>query len=171
MPIDQTITIPRNILLPVALRARARLRSDPDKWNDYEIELIRNECGAEFATVPVENVRLGCQRLRKEGALGRIARKGATYSGKVDDPPSWYDTYLQSDHWRGVRKMVLAHWNYTCVVCMSSENLEVHHRHYNTLKAESLTDCIPLCRVCHMAAHRRKRRAASNIEAESLMFR
>jgi len=63
-----------------------------------------------------------------------------------------YKDYLQSDHWKGYRGYVLDFWNNECGLCRYPAK-DVHHRRYDRLGAEELTDCIPLCRSCHTKHH------------------
>ena len=60
-----------------------------------------------------------------------------------------YKQYLQGTHWRAFRQIVLTFWGGRCAICNSAVNVEVHHRHYNSLGDERITDCIALCNFCH----------------------
>jgi hypothetical protein len=60
-----------------------------------------------------------------------------------------YKIYLLSKHWQQWRLEVLAFWEHRCALCYSRENVEVHHRTYERLGNERLTDCIVLCARCH----------------------
>jgi 5-methylcytosine-specific restriction endonuclease McrA len=68
-----------------------------------------------------------------------------------------YDQYLRSNRWKEVREYFLMWWGRRCVICnreTSTDNpLEVHHRTYENLGHEALTDCIVLCRECHSLHH------------------
>ena len=63
-----------------------------------------------------------------------------------------YQEYLKSEHWQAFRLTVLEFWSNRCCLCCTV-NPEVHHRHYNSLGRETLTDCIALCRLCHEKHH------------------
>lgn len=71
MPIDDR-KIDREVLLPVALKHRAILKCDPDKWADDEVQDIIRDCGPQWRTMPVQNVRNQCVTLRKAGLLGKV---------------------------------------------------------------------------------------------------
>jgi 5-methylcytosine-specific restriction endonuclease McrA len=60
-----------------------------------------------------------------------------------------YEKYLKSDHWQKKRLQILDFWDHRCCICNSSENLEVHHRTYERVGNELITDCIVLCDKCH----------------------
>jgi 5-methylcytosine-specific restriction endonuclease McrA len=63
-----------------------------------------------------------------------------------------YQLYLQSDHWRRMRAAALA-WSGECALCASHRHLEVHHRRYDRLWRERLTDLVVLCSRCHRRHH------------------
>jgi len=64
-----------------------------------------------------------------------------------------YTEYLQTDHWKKIRKWVLGFWDHKCSLCFSSRNVEVHHRTYERLYHELITDLIVLCDNCHERHH------------------
>lgn len=64
-----------------------------------------------------------------------------------------YKDYLQTDHWRGLRKRALDRAKHRCQVCNQSARLEVHHRTYKNRGAESLADLVVLCERCHETFH------------------
>jgi hypothetical protein len=165
-PVDDR-RIAEETLIPVALRTRRRLKCDPDKWNNYEIEQIISACGS--PAISVENVRVQCVGLRKAGKLGTLG-KGKNHGATIrPDPPDWYKQYLESDHWKLFRRIVLEFWDYKCAWCSSEKRVEVHHRTYCRLQKERLQDCICLCKMCHDAATRQQIRAKKNREAERQM--
>lgn len=67
-----------------------------------------------------------------------------------------YKTYLQSDHWQTIRKIVLERDHYHCMLCGSKENLNVHHNCYQRVGCERLDDLITLCEKCHNNFHNGK---------------
>jgi 5-methylcytosine-specific restriction endonuclease McrA len=44
-------------------------------------------------------------------------------------------------------------WGKHCAVCNSPDNLQVHHRRYDHLGEERITDVILLCDECHRKFH------------------
>jgi hypothetical protein len=65
-----------------------------------------------------------------------------------------YAAYLRSDHWRDVKKRYRASaMPQACVVC-GEARVDLHHRTYERLGHEELTDLVPLCRQHHGEAHR-----------------
>ena len=60
-----------------------------------------------------------------------------------------YLEYLQSPLWKRKCLKVLEYWNHTCVICMTNNRLEVHHRTYIRVGHERFTDLVPLCHSCH----------------------
>lgn len=63
-----------------------------------------------------------------------------------------YYKYIESDKWKHKRDKRLKIDNYTCQTCCAINNLEVHHKHYDTLGRENVDDdLITLCQECHEA--------------------
>jgi len=48
-----------------------------------------------------------------------------------------------------LREQILARDNHKCVICGSSENLELHHKNYS----RDLKDVITICKGCHNKEH------------------
>jgi hypothetical protein len=66
-----------------------------------------------------------------------------------------YLAYLQSDHWKEMRRLALEYADYRCQLCNSPECLEVHHRTYERMGRERLADLVALCADCHGWHHGR----------------
>jgi 5-methylcytosine-specific restriction endonuclease McrA len=60
-----------------------------------------------------------------------------------------YRQYLLSEAWLKRRKLVLEFWGYRCSVCNSPTNPQVHHRTYERVGRELLSDLVVLCESCH----------------------
>jgi hypothetical protein len=68
------------------------------------------------------------------------------------ESPEWYAAYRRTDHWQELR--TLAHEYYRgCVLCGTFDGLDVHHRHYQTIGAEQMTDLSVLCNEHHRHSH------------------
>lgn len=65
-----------------------------------------------------------------------------------------YDDYLQTQHWKSVRKRTFAMQEHLCAECGRTTNLQVHHLTYARRGAERNEDLQVLCRTCHMKRHR-----------------
>ena len=61
--------------------------------------------------------------------------------------------YLNSIEWKQRRHSVLVRDQYTCQICNSTSNLQVHHMSYKNLFHEPLDDLITLCDTCHANIH------------------
>ena len=70
-----------------------------------------------------------------------------------------YKRYLKSPWWRKKREEKFKSVAYLCERCGKAAT-EVHHKHYDSLGAEVLSDLEALCRPCHKKEHgiRRRRR-------------
>ena len=71
-----------------------------------------------------------------------------------------YKEYLASPAWRQLRELALQRDQYCCRLCTNTEQLEVHHRHYENFGREDLNDLTTLCRTCHDLVHRSPTAAA-----------
>jgi hypothetical protein len=65
-----------------------------------------------------------------------------------------YSKYLTSKDWKKKRQQALAHYGSSCVLC-DSDAVDVHHRTYDRIYDESMSDLIVLCRDCHAAHHKK----------------
>lgn len=74
-----------------------------------------------------------------------------------------YENYMQSPEWWAKREKVLIFWGRRCALCNSPVKVEIHHRTYDRLGQELLTDLIPLCDECHKRHHEFMRRGVEHI--------
>ena len=72
---------------------------------------------------------------------------------RYHSPPSNYDTYLESVHWKELSRRMRRERG-RCELC-SGPAEQVHHLHYETLGYEGLDDVIVLCERCHSKIHGR----------------
>lgn len=72
----------------------------------------------------------------------------------------WYhEVYLQSDHWKELRKVALKRASYKCQVCAGRNKiLNVHHNTYDNLWHEHMTDLCVLCEDCHELYSKNKKK-------------
>lgn len=64
-----------------------------------------------------------------------------------------YKEYLLTEHWQEFRKHALKRAKYRCQLCNKSGKLDIHHRTYENLGCEHVSDVIALCRECHEKHH------------------
>lgn len=87
----------------------------------------------------------------KSGSV-KITKKRSDQLKKKNDPPEWYKRYLKTRHWLepviGVRAGALMYYG-SCVLCGVTRDLQVHHKHYNTLGKEDSHDVSILCDSHH----------------------
>ena len=76
-----------------------------------------------------------------------------------------YNEYMRSVQWKKKRHQVLIYWGNKCGMCYKPGRLEVHHRTYERLGAELITDLIPLCEECHTKFHDTTRAGMEPIQA------
>ena len=65
-----------------------------------------------------------------------------------------YEQYLTTEHWATVREERLIFAKHKCEICNSNDDLQVHHRTYDNIGNEQLTDLIALCKTCHKLYHK-----------------
>lgn len=128
-----------------------------DSFSTYQLELLREACGPEYAAVPLDDVRRMSINIRKSGDIGTGSSKAPRKSTMTS---AAYREYLGSPQWKARAEAFRAAWDHRCAICYSSAKLEVHHRTYERLGHELNTDCIPLCKHCHKMANGRRRREA-----------
>lgn len=98
-------------------------------------------------------------RYLNEGAAMQQISENAEVS-----PPAHgtYGELLFDDRWRTKRAQILVRDNNQCVICNSTEELQVHHRQYHFVKVQNqfkppwdYTDnlLITLCKSCHNRGH------------------
>lgn len=64
-----------------------------------------------------------------------------------------YRAYLNSAHWKGLRRRVLQRDGWRCRVCGSKRNLQVHHDRYTDLLSDDIRHLKAMCRRCHERIH------------------
>jgi hypothetical protein len=69
--------------------------------------------------------------------------------------PFDYKAYLLSDKWKEIRDRIVANSN-GCVVCDSTDSLNVHHKTYKNIGNENDNDLIVLCKSCHGKFHNKR---------------
>lgn len=75
------------------------------------------------------------------------------------DRPAGYDAMLKTERWAAFAAEVREFWGHKCAACNRPEPLDVHHRTYERLGKEELTDCLPLCGRCHQWADANRQEA------------
>lgn len=74
-----------------------------------------------------------------------------------------YDDYLRSPHWRAIKARYRA--SELPQVCMCGETeVHLHHKTYERIGAENLTDLTPLCATCHTLIHVLERRGEIGLD-------
>jgi hypothetical protein len=67
---------------------------------------------------------------------------------------SSYSNYLKSSHWKDIRERQIREVGYECGACPSRVALQLHHKTYQRLGAELVTDLEWLCDLCHKKTHK-----------------
>lgn len=131
-----------------------------------DIELINKSwvcksCNAKINQIQQET---GKPRNKAEGIYGTLKskeRKQKTGFKKRNNKPIYqkeylqYKEYLQTKHWELTKERFYNSKQFTggCFVCGCQENLQVHHKTYENIQRERLTDLVCLCKDCHRMIH------------------
>ena len=67
-----------------------------------------------------------------------------------------YKAYMKSASYRHLRNLRIFYDGGKCTKCGTTDDLQFHHTHYNTLFHELLTDGKTLCKKCHSMFHKSK---------------
>lgn len=65
-----------------------------------------------------------------------------------------YNSYLRSKAWEDKRTQVLKRDGSRCVCC-NTQAVDVHHKTYENIGKEPLSDLASMCKSCHNATHER----------------
>lgn len=99
-----------------------------------------------------------CQEKRQKAYDVHYAQFRIAYDAhQIKRKQAWrdyYNAYLKSIRWALLRVKVLTMVGYKCEACQSTDTLQLHHRHYQTLGQEGLDDVVILCKTCHDLVHR-----------------
>jgi hypothetical protein len=71
-----------------------------------------------------------------------------------------YADYLRTPEWQDIRALALRHYGASCVLCGTTDGLQVHHRRYPERGTETVDDLIVLCDDCHAHHHGKDGKAA-----------
>jgi len=92
----------------------------------------------------------------------REPRPGIPWSRSRVAKREQYGTYMDSPEWYRRREQWATAWKDThgtdivCVICGETWTLhkgDLHHRSYDRLGQERVTDLLPMCRACHKKLH------------------
>jgi len=90
----------------------------------------------------------------KSAQMTSLAQQIATDAkNKLAERRAFYESYLQSADWREKRLMVIRRESGLCQGCRKEQITQVHHRNYDRLGDELLTDLYGYCETCHKKSH------------------
>lgn len=64
-----------------------------------------------------------------------------------------YQIYLNSNKWQVIRRKVLNRAKHRCELCKKAQATQVHHKTYDRIFCERLSDLQAVCGRCHMEIH------------------
>lgn len=65
-----------------------------------------------------------------------------------------YKDYLNSEHWKIVKKNFYKANERKCNKCYSDKELHIHHLTYKNIGNEDMSDLVCLCKECHFKLHK-----------------
>ena len=83
-----------------------------------------------------------------------------------------YIDYLKSEHWKKLKLKTLRRKRYkNCSKCNSTENINLHHKHYRFLMhIHELHSIVPLCNSCHNKIHILAKENNNSVRQETINF-
>lgn len=150
-----------------AKRAEVLKRHRTPEWQAKRDEVLKRDgmlcvCGDRATEVHHKTyINLGQELLSDLVALCRCCYRGI-HSGEMiklwqgSNPMTnkeYTEKYLESPHWKEKRKSLLDRDGDLCVC--GKHAIYVHHKTYENLGAEPLSDLVALCRNCHDGYHGR----------------
>lgn len=149
-----------------AKRAEVLKRHGTSEWQIKRAEVLKRDgmlcvCGdraTEIHHKTYEN--LGQELLFDLVALCRYCYRGIHSGEKIklwqgSNPMNKkeYNKYLESDGWKKKRKEVLERDGNLCIC--GEQAMDIHHKTYNNVRNEHLSDLVALCKNCHEGYHGR----------------
>jgi len=137
-------------------------RKDHPDWATYPVALdgptsFTEGCQCGRCTQDAALAGASAERvIRYEAEAAEWIETAARLRSERELHMSWteYQDYLKSPRWTKVREQALARFDWRCAACHSGEHLNVHHRTYERVGHEYLTDLTVLCRYCHKVLHK-----------------
>jgi hypothetical protein len=123
------------------IRSIPQIRDEAAARLEYLDHLERAGC---FETV-ARSARKAAEAIKDGGLL--VTQKRVDIIKQRHGVPEWYKTYLKTDHWAGhagVRAGAVIYYG-SCVLCGIKTDLQIHHKHYNSLANEDTHDVSVLC--------------------------
>jgi Leucine-rich repeat (LRR) protein len=108
--------------------------------------------------IEISNKLYTAKREQEEQERKELSNKKQGWENDILDgeyqfmPRAEKERYLNSNKWEVIRNAVIKR-DRLCASCSESEDMHVHHVHYQRLGRENLNDLIVLCRICHFELH------------------
>lgn len=91
---------------------------------------------------------------KPEPEPGPVVGKSGAIRGFLQEYSTYRD-YLLSDEWKKFRLRCLEYYGNHCYGCKRTDNLQAHHRHYDRVGTEDISDITIYCQECHRKMHGR----------------
>lgn len=76
---------------------------------------------------------------------------------KITMASTTYNKYINSPEWQLKRQEAFKAYGRQCMVCISPNDLHIHHRNYDRFTDEAISDLLVLCMTCHALLHKQAR--------------
>lgn len=153
--------IPDAVLTPILSSLQRELKKCCDSFITYDWDRVKEGCGADYGSVPLDDIRRQSINLRKRGVVGAVRGIGASKTPALSKE---YRDALKRPEFRAYFDVLKIMFSNRCAICNTGGKLEPHHRTYENLGNEEGFDCIPVCQKCHKVCDVRRRRQAGRGE-------
>ena len=75
------------------------------------------------------------------------------YNCKTGEKVETYIEYLNTNHWKAMKVRMKNHYVYECCFCRTRKRLHIHHKTYERVGNERLSDLVYACKDCHDLLH------------------
>lgn len=122
---------------------------------DIARELEMKPSGVELILFLAANQKRVTAIVEQSGVVGYRLLEGAPEPviRPLRRPEVNYHEYLRSDRWQEIRQRKLLEVDFRCQLCNSDRDLQLHHRTYERLGHEHMSDLTVLCATCHTLFH------------------
>lgn len=159
-------TIPDRILIPLVREFMFKNAGASDGFTHAQKEEIRHLCGEPYSSIPFDDFNRLVENTRKQSKFGRLTGPVAPEMSFSEKSSEKYREYMASPEWKRYANSIREMWGWRCAICYLDGELQVHHRTYERLGEEWVTDCIPVCVNCHRKCDERRRREHAAMKAE-----
>lgn len=148
---------------PLISRKRSWSKQQKNGWKKRKAKLdrqekkaaIRAKYGPSMRAAPVTVKRMDGTVVGEAPASTFRSKKAAPMLENLAAEAGFvsYAAYLQSSHWKQLRRRVLQRDQWRCRLCGKKKELHVHHDRYLNLLSDDIRYLKTFCKRCHERVH------------------